>query len=439
MLAGWKAELEERLWKEDIEEVAPQRRLTLTLLRAGYVLLHDLSDPQITLRAMGLVYTSLLSLVPLLALSFSLLKAFGVHNLIEPTLENFFAPLGPQAAELTNTVIGFVENIKVGVLGSIGLGLLLYAAISLIQKVESGLNYIWQVQQPRSLARRFSEYLSVLIVGPVVVISALGLTGSVLNNNVVQGLLAIEPFGTLFVVAGKLLPYALISFGFAFLYFFIPNTRVRMVAAIGGGLFAGILWQTASWAFAKFAASATNYNAIYSGFAILILLLIWLYVSWLITLLGAHLAFLLQRPEHLAQLRLSAHLGGRLKEHVSILIMGLVSHSFIEGQSPWRPTALVKHLHLPPRPVYDIIDLLLAKGFLAETGEDQVALLPGKDPATTKVIDVLKAVRATEDGLESRFYNLPPHVHSKDMMDKMDEARDEAFGHMTLKDISGAV
>ncbi len=438
MLAGWKDQLEQQLWRDDLEQLSRGRRLTLSMARILYVLLHDMGDPQITLRAMGLVYTSLLSLVPLLALSFSLLKAFGVHNLIKPTLENFLEPLGPQAAELTTIIIGFVENIKVGVLGSIGLGLLLYAAISLIQKVESGLNYIWQVQQPRSLARRFSEYLSVLIVGPVVVISALGLTGSVLSNTVIQQLLLLEPFGTLFIFAGKLLPYILISFGFAFLFFFIPNTRVRFFAAVAGGLFAGVLWQSASWLFAKFAANASNYNAIYSGFAILILLLIWLYVSWLITLLGAHVAFLLQRPEHLSRLRQEAHMGGRLMEQTALVIMGLVTHGFIEGQSPWRHNTLVKHLQLPPQQVYAIIDLLIEKGYLAETGEDQTDLLPGRDPDTTRVTDILNLVRASDKDIEMKSYDLPPHNLSHALMERIEAVKEEAFGHMTLRDLAGS-
>lgn len=438
MLAGWKNSLEKRLWRDDLSQLSRLERAYFSTLRIAHVLLHDISDPQFTLRAMGLVYTSLLSLVPLLALSFSLLKAFGVHNLIEPTLKNFLAPLGPQATELSNTIISFVENIKVGVLGSIGLGLLLYAAISLIQKLESGLNFVWQVQQPRSLARRFSEYLSVLIVGPVVVVSALGLTATVLNNNVIQHVLAMEPFGTLYVMAGKLLPYFLISLGFGFLYFFIPNTRVRLLAALIGGLFAGVLWQTASWLFAKFAASASNYNAIYSGFAILIFLLIWLYVVWLVTLLGAHVAFLLQRPEHLARRRIEAYIGGQLKERTALLIMGLVTHAFIERQSQWNANSLVKHLQLPPRQVYAIIDLLIERGFLAETGDDQLNLLPGRDPDTTSVTDILKIIRESEDNLDIRFCDLPPHVQARDITEQIEASVEQSFGHMTLRDLAGA-
>jgi len=249
--------------------------------------------------------------------------------------------------------------------------------------------------------------------------------------------LAIEPFGTLFLLAGKLLPYLLISLGFAFLYFFIPNTRVRPLAAIAGGLFAGILWQTASWIFAKFAAGASNYNAIYSGFAILIFLLIWLYVSWLVTLLGAHVAFLLQRTEHLARAKLDVRIGIDLKEQAALVIMGLVTHSFIEGQSAWRPSALVKHLHLPPHEVYAIIDRLLSLGYLAEVGEDQSALMPGRDPDTTPVVNILNAIRAGETDISMRFYNLPPHVQTRDIIEQMQNVRDEAFGHMTLRDLAG--
>jgi len=282
----WYEHYASQLWSDDLREVSNARRLIIVPVRLLVVLTRQLVKGQLNLRAMSLVYTTLLSIVPLLAVSFSVLKGFGVHNQIEPLLMNFLAPLGPRGKELSDNIIGFVENVRVGVLGSLGLLFLLYTVVSLIQKVESSFNYVWQVERLRGLAQRFSSYLSVILIGPVLVFTALGVTATAMNNALVQQLMSVEPFGELLVSFSRLVPYLLVIAAFIFIYMFIPNTRVKFLPAFVGGVVAGILWQSSGWAFATFVASSSNYAAIYSSFAILILLLIWLYLNWLILLLG---------------------------------------------------------------------------------------------------------------------------------------------------------
>ena len=140
---------------------------------------------------MGLVYTTLLSIVPLLALSFSVLKAFGVYNQIQPMLLNFLLPLGEKGEEIAQSIVQFIEKTNVGVLGTVGLVLLVYTSISLMQKIEESLNYIWHIPRPRPIGERLSRYLSLLMVGPILVFSALGITATVLNIEMVRDLLAI--------------------------------------------------------------------------------------------------------------------------------------------------------------------------------------------------------------------------------------------------------
>ena len=171
------------LWGIDISSFGRFRAFLIKALRLLYVAVREFSEGQLTLRAMGLVYTTLLSLVPLIAVSFSVLKAFGVHNQVEPFLYNFLSPLGSKGAEITRKIIGFVENIKVGVLGSIGLAMLIYTVISLIQKIEDAFNYIWKIKRPRSFARRFSDYMSVILIGPVLIFSAIDRKSTRLNSS----------------------------------------------------------------------------------------------------------------------------------------------------------------------------------------------------------------------------------------------------------------
>ncbi|MFW5823822.1 MAG: YihY/virulence factor BrkB family protein, partial [Marinobacter sp.] len=164
--------------------------------RVVYAVTRDVVSGKLTLHAMSLVYTTLLSIVPMLALSFSVLKALDVHQRIEPFLYQFLQPLGAQGEDLAEQVLGFVDNMKVGVLGSVGLALLVYTVIALVQKIERSFNMIWRVPDMRSLAQRFSNYLSVIMIGPLLMVSAIGITATIFSSEVVQRLIEIEPFGT---------------------------------------------------------------------------------------------------------------------------------------------------------------------------------------------------------------------------------------------------
>jgi membrane protein len=287
-----------KVWEMDIAALGTYKSFLIKLLRLFYVALREFTEGQLTLRAMSLVYSTLLSIVPLIAISFSVLKAFGVHNqVVEPFLLKFLAPLGPKGEEITFNIIGFVENIKVGVLGSFGLALLVYMVISVIQKIEKAFNYIWRIKKSRSFARRFSDYISIVLVGPVLMFSAIALTASLTNTTIVKKLISIEPFGTLFYFVAEISPYIFVSAAFTFLYIFLPNTKVKFSSALVGGIFAGVLWETTGWAFASFIVSSTKYAAIYSGFAILVMFMIWLYLSWLILLVGAQISYYHQQAQ----------------------------------------------------------------------------------------------------------------------------------------------
>ena len=287
------------LWGAGSTKRGPVARAFLRLAHLLEVLIRDLAQGYLSLQAMSLVYTTLLSLVPLLAVSFSVLKGFGVHNQIEPALHSLVAPLGNEADDVTRRIIGFVDNMKVGVLGSVGLGLLIYTIVSMVQKIEEALNYTWHVQRSRSFFQRFGRYISVILVGPVLVFAALGVSASVMSTTLMQDILAVEPVGRAMKAAARLVPFVLITAAFTFVYLFVPNTRVRFGPALVGAVVAGLLWQSAGWAFTRFVVSSTQYAAIYSGFAILVLFMIWVYVAWLIVLVGASIAFYQQHPEYL--------------------------------------------------------------------------------------------------------------------------------------------
>jgi membrane protein len=424
------------VWEIDTDPLGRFNKFIIKSLRLLYVAVREFTEGNLTLRAMSLVYTTLLSIVPLLAISFSVLKAFGVHNeIVEPFLLKFLAPLGAKGEEITIKIIGFVENMKVGVLGSLGLAMLIYTVISVIQKIERAFNSIWKINKTRNLARRFSDYISVIIIGPVLIFSAIGLTASFMSNTIVQKIVSIEPFGTLFYFGAEISPYIIVCAAFTFLYIFIPNTKVQFKSALTGGILAGVLWETAGWAFASFSVSSTRYDAIYSGFAILIMFMIWLYLSWLILLVGAQVSFYHQYPNFLSARKEIFHLSNRLRERLAFLIMFKTGYNYYHNKQPLTLHSLVDLLDLPVDPIHDVLTLLEKNSLLLETGDDPPAYLPAKDIETITLLELLNAVRVADKGvlaIEKQVVAIP---EVDDVIKTLDTAITATLGEKTLKDI----
>jgi membrane protein len=324
---------------------------------------------------------------------------------------------------------------KVGVLGSLGLAMLIYTVTTMIQKIENAFNYIWRIRKPRSMARRFSDYVSVVLVGPVLIFAAMGLTASIRSNAIVQKIISIEPFGSLFYYGMQLTPYIIVCAVFTFLYVFLPNTRVRLRSALAGGIFAGVLWEVAGWGFASFVVTSTRYAAIYSGFAILIMFMIWLYLSWLIMLVGAQVSFYHQYPHFLSMKEETVSTSNRLRERLAFMIMYLIGQSHYRNERPWTLDALVNHLALPIDPVLDTIELLLKKGLITETGDDQPAYMPKKDIGTITLFEVVDAVRISNHETELIEHKMPRIPAVDVVIGGLDSAFSEQLSRRYLRDL----
>lgn len=375
--------------------------------RTAYAVMRDVASGQLTLHAMSLVYTTLLSIVPLLALSFSVLKALGVHQRIEPFLYQFFQPLGEQGVELADQVLGFVDNMKVGVLGSVGLALLVYTVIALVQKIERSFNMIWRVPEMRSLAQRFSNYLSVIMIGPLLMVSAIGISATIFSSAFVQRLIEIEPFGTAVLMASRLMPFFLVVAAFTFVYVFIPNTRVKLRYAFIGGLIAGVSWQAGGMIFASFVAGSTKYAAIYSSFAIGIIVLIWTYINWMILLMGSSIAFYLQNPGNVSKMR-DVDPSPELQERVALVLMWSACQPFAKGLPAPQQEKLERDMRVPGEITRRISDKLIRKGLLTLAGPSGDHLVPGRALDLIRVGDVLNAVRDDEEGVVQRLPSILP-------------------------------
>jgi membrane protein len=419
----------------DVDALPWWQRAPLRLVRVVAAVAADLAEGQLSLRAMSLVYTTLLSLVPVLAISFSILKGFGVHNQIEPVLLNLLGPLGEKGAEITGRVIAFVENVNVGVLGSVGLGLLVLTVVSLLQKIERAFNFAWRITRHRRFAQRFSSYLTVVVIGPVLVFSALGITASLVSAPVVGGLVAIEPVGKLFELLSRLVPFALIVAAFTFLYAFLPNTRVRLSAALAGGVLAGILWEAAGWAFASFVVTSLRYTAIYSAFATLILFLVWLYVGWLILLVGASIAFYVQNPHRIGGRQGPPVLSNRVKERLALAFARTIARAFYQVGTAATSEALAARHKVPTDVVETVVAALERAGLVVRSGDATPVFLPARPPEAMPIKEVLDAVREAEEATYG-VRDAAEDAAAGAVMARFDEAAEAALADITLKDLA---
>jgi membrane protein len=429
-----RARLIDQVLDVELAELTRFKRLIHSSLKIVVMVGRDFIQNLVKLQAMALAFKTLLSLAPFLAVVFSLLKAFGVHNRMEPALAEALAPLGEKGLEITAHLIGFVNQMSAGALGSVGLVTLFITVLSLMGTIEEAFNHIWRVKSPRKLARRFSDYLSAILVGPVLVFAAVTITATLQSHAIVQALLSLQAFGVVLLALLRLVPYLTLWGAFTFVYMFIPNTRVRLRSALVGGLVAAVLWQTVGWGFAVFVASSTRYYVIYSSFAILLLFLLWLHVGWVIVLLGAqvtyahqHIHFFLGNRELLAQTA-----AGR--EKLGLLTMLLIGRNFRRGLEPWSVADIAVHLRIPAGVVKEIL-LMFAQLKLVMPLADEDRFVLARDSAMIGIKEILDGVRNSGKSVKAQAQKGDEENAIDDLLLDVDRAAAQALAGKTLQEL----
>lgn len=404
--------------------------VTVRLLRYPYAVLRDLWRGQINLRAMGLVFTTLLALIPLLAFAFAILKVFGAHRDLEPIVAEFFRPLGPASAkELTRRTMEFADSVSGGIVGSVGFALLVWTLLGTIRKVEESFNFLWHVQQPRSFGRRIAEHLSLLVIGPILLVGFIGLSHAALQSAPIRELTEQAFAKRLLTGALGLAPYAMVTALFTVLYMFVPNTRVQLRAALIGAVVAGVLWAAVGTIFTAFVVYSVRLTIVYAGFAVIVAAVLWTYFGWLILLAGTRLAFYVQNPGYLRlgleELRLSA----AETEQIAIRVMYLVGRAHVTGEKRWTVGALARNLALPSIAVAEIVTALERAGLLTATEKGE--LVPGRDIGRIGVLEILDVARNQRSGhLVPRAAPLPAVDR---MFTRLNEAWHERCADRTLR------
>jgi membrane protein len=429
-MLNWSERLEAGLFQKS-RNMAPPWGPVLRLVRYPAAIMRDWLAGEINVRAMSLAYTTLLSLVPLMVFSFSILKGLGARGDLHYILHQFFRPLGTAADQLTESVMQFVTNMRGDVLGSIGLAFLVYTVITTIQKVEASFNFVWRVERPRSVARRFTEYLSVMIVGPILLAVAVGLMGSAQHSLLAQWLNAIAPLAWTLALLGQFVPYSIVAAAFTFMYAFVPNTRVQFRAALIGGVTAGIIWALVGQVFTAFIVYSSQLMAVYTGFAIVLTTLIWVYLSWLILLIGAQLAFYVQFPQYLRHGQESVELTGSAREQAGLSVMYLIGRDYGAGKTYWSGNALAAELDIPSTALTPVLACLERGGLIVATEKEQ--FLPARDVGSIRLIDVIDAVRTRHPG--RLMIEVRPLPAAARVMSEVETAIETRLASKSLKDL----
>ncbi len=406
------------------------KRYALTGLRGAVVVIENFLDHKCLLRASALSFTTILSLVPFLALAFAILKGFGVHNVLEPLIVE---RLAVGSSEIVTTIISYINNTKMTSLGAIGLAALIVTVISLLGSIEESFNDIWGVEETRSTYRKFSDYLSVVVSGPILLLAAMSITTSLQSQSLVRWLLTTAYFGDLLLFFFRIIPYVSIWVALVCLYSFIPNTRVRFVSALVGGILAGTAWQIAQWGYVHFQVGVAKYNAIYGTLAALPVFMIWIYTSWVIVLFGVEVVVAHQSRKTFLHDYDLGDLSYATREATALVILLSVAESFFREERPWTAERLADERRVPVRTVRKILSKLVTAGYLV-VAEGEQTYYPARDPEHVRVWAFLKNLRHQGEEFPLRESD-PIGNMAHDLISRLEAGSSEALNDLTVMDL----
>ncbi len=431
--SDWKKRLKHLVWEQNPAEMTWGRRTLLRQLQMVVLVVRDFGVNQCLLRAAALTYYTMLSLVPLLALTFALLKAFGVQNQLQPLIMD---KLNVGGGEVTETIISYINNTQVAQLGAVGLVFLIVAVVSLLTNVEKAFNYVWGVSEVRPLLRRFSDYLSVILVGPILLISAISMSSTLLNHGLMQQLMEMQLIGSMIVLLLKIAPFVFMWLAFTGLYIFMSNIKVQWRAAFIGGIAGGTLWQLAQLGYVHFQVGVARHNAIYGTMAALPVFMVWLYVSWIIVLFGLGVCYAKQNLRTGARDLRSTEISVSSFEQVALALLVTLADRFIKAEPPATHDQLARILYIPSRLCRGVLEQLETAGFVSQghTHSGISTFQLGRSADTLKIADILEKLR----GLGEEVLYLSEQPQTKAALatcQDIDRLVRSQYGEVTLKEL----
>lgn len=429
-------------WEKPLSWRTPVRAGARALLRAWGETIRSFYEDEIEVKAHALTFRTLLSLVPALAVVFSLFDAFGGLEASEQALRGVIARnLAPgAAAKAMDYVSGFVDNLSGGAMGGVGVVFLFFTVVSLLAYIETSMNALWGIEKGRPFFQRFVIYWATVTVGPVLLALSLTMTSAVQSHVLpehVDGLVR-----GVFRTALGLVPWIFSCAALTLLYLIVPNTNVRWRPAVGGGLVAGSLWEIGKLVFTWASVNLFRYNAVYGSLGTLPVFLIWLQVGWIVILLGSKMTFVLQHSRTLRDERLQVAVGPQGREFLAISTMIDVVRAFESGSRPPTLHDLVPATRATLKAEQEVLARLVAAALVfpvsvpplegEENDGDVDGYLPGKDPSSMTLEDVLRAFQHRDASAADLDTGGPSSALARAILERADGEAARVTGTLTL-------
>jgi membrane protein len=385
------------IWRVRLKDISRTKYFFIKQLRILILATRGFAKDKCTLSASALTFYSILSIVPVVAMAFGIAKGFGFQKLLEKELLGKFQ--GQE--EVMNRVVAFahslLENTKGHLIASFGILFLLWTVIKLLSQIEHSLNDIWEVKSPRTYGRKFSDYLSIMLISPILFILSSSVTVFITTQIAVitQKVALIGMFSPVIFFMVKLIPYGLIWILFIFIYMLMPNTKVNFSSGLIAGIIAGTIYQIAQWAYITFQVGMARYNAIYGSFAALPLFLIWIQLSWLIVLFGAEISFAYQYVDTYDFEPDRRYISPAFKKLLSLQISRLIISTFLKADPPLSAISISKTLQIPIRLVEQILEELVEAGIVSDTEvkkNKEMSYQPARDINAITINTVIEAL-----------------------------------------------
>ncbi|HTP29565.1 MAG TPA: YihY/virulence factor BrkB family protein [Anaeromyxobacteraceae bacterium] len=391
----------ERIWNVRLRDLGWGRALLYRLARIAYATMRGFIEHRVTIRAAALTYDSTLSLVPFLAFAFAVLKGLGAYSaLVDATLRPYIhRTFGANKAlvEASDQILRSVSRTNVSTLGAVGLLVLLYTSVSLLSSIEDALNEAWGVAARRSPLRQLTNYVTLLVTAPLLILAAATLATAAHSSAVVIFLQHTLALGSVLEFLLRFTSVAVVWVALLAIYLILPNVRVRVPSALFGAAVSAILWQGALFLYVRLQMGVTEYSAVYSALGAVPIFLVWTYVSWIVVLIGAQVAASYEGHRAFREQLDTARADQALREDLAVLVAALVAWDFLSKGVHPTESELAMELDLPEPLVRNVVDVLVRSEILARTvGASQPGCVPNRDPGSIHLWEIQAALRQDE-------------------------------------------
>jgi len=389
--------LDTGIWFLPEKDLSRPKAFSIRALKILLLAIRGYRRDQCGVKASALTFYSLLSVVPVVAVFFGIAKGFGFDKRLQAQLLAKFSAQTDVLLKVFEFSDSLLRKTRGGVVAGIGVALLFWSVVKILGHIEDSFNDIWKVEKPRTIARKCTDYLSITIVCPVIFIMASSLTVTLASQlKFIAGKLSqwrLPPAPILLLL--EFIPFLLVWVLFAFIFIYMPNTKVRLKPGIVAALAAGTAYQATQWIYISFQVGVSRANAVYGSFAALPLFLVWMELSWLIVLMGSEISFAAQNMDTHGFPEGSEKVSPYHKKILSLLVARLVARNFSAGEKPLTPHAIANALGVPLLLVHRIVADFSAAGLFSavKSGEnEEAAWQPARDIHGITVKTVLDAL-----------------------------------------------